>query len=30
MKEEPIVKLEDNIDILPPEGTPVELVVKVR
>jgi hypothetical protein len=30
MKEEPIVKLEDNIDILPPEGTPVELVVKCK
>ena len=28
-REEPLVKLEDNFDILPPEGTPVELVVKV-
>jgi outer membrane protein assembly factor BamB len=30
MKEEPLLKLEDNVDILPPEGTPVELVIQVR
>ncbi|HWE04607.1 MAG TPA: FG-GAP-like repeat-containing protein [Tepidisphaeraceae bacterium] len=30
MKEEPLLKLEDNVDILPPPGTPVELVIRVR
>ncbi len=30
MKEEPLLKLEDNVDILPGEGTPVELVIAVR
>ena len=30
MKEEPLLKLEDNVDILPPEGTPVELVIHVK
>jgi outer membrane protein assembly factor BamB len=30
MKEEPLLKLEDNKDILPPEGTPVELVIQVK
>jgi len=30
MKEEPLLKLEDNVDILPPEGTSVELVIHVK
>ena len=30
MKEEPLLKVDDNIDILPPEGTPVELVIQVK
>ena len=30
MKEEPLLKLEDNVDILPPEGTSVELLIQVN
>jgi hypothetical protein len=30
MKEEPLLKLEDNIDVLPPVGTPVELIIRAK
>ncbi|HET6246348.1 MAG TPA: FG-GAP-like repeat-containing protein [Tepidisphaeraceae bacterium] len=30
MKEEPLLKLEDNINVLPPVGTPVELIIRAK